>query len=160
MHCWIRNDLSRSILRTRVFPQLAEAVEKVGGHSSRLVLPQQSKLGGSMFEPLLRHSVCWRINLSPRTPRNTFSTASANNGLFGTVPRTSALPPIADVAAVGRESPKLTRLGHWEDLSQPILVAPTDRHGCLGIARILELTGALAIEKGRTTAPVIGSTKC
>ncbi len=30
-----------------------------------------------MFEPLLRRSVCWRINLSPRTPRNTFSTASA-----------------------------------------------------------------------------------
>jgi hypothetical protein len=31
----------------------------------------------------------------------------ANNGLFGTVPRTSALPLKADVAAVGRESPKL-----------------------------------------------------
>ena len=37
----------------------------------------------------------------------------ANSGLFGTVPRTSALPLKADVAAVGRESPKLTHLRHW-----------------------------------------------
>ncbi len=58
----------------------AEAIEKVGEHSSRIVLPQQSKLGGTMFESLLRRSICWRINLSPRTPRNTFSTPSARTG--------------------------------------------------------------------------------
>jgi hypothetical protein len=36
----------------------------------------------------------------------------AISGLFGTVRRRSALPLKADVAAVGRESPKLTRPGH------------------------------------------------
>ncbi len=69
---------------------LAEAVEKVGDHSSRIVLPQQSKLGGTMFESLLRRSVCWRINLSPRTPRNTFSTWR-NSGVWEVPSRYEAL---------------------------------------------------------------------
>jgi hypothetical protein len=37
---------------------MAEGVEKVGEHSSMIVLPQQSKLGGTVFESLLRRSVC------------------------------------------------------------------------------------------------------
>ncbi len=37
---------------------LAEGVEKVVEHSSMIVLPQQSKLGGTMFESLLRRSIC------------------------------------------------------------------------------------------------------
>ncbi len=84
-------------------PLIAEAVEKVGEHSSRIVLPQQSKLGGTMFESLLRRSVCWRINLSPRTPRNTFSTASARSGhsvdryLFHSILRTKISNPGASL---------------------------------------------------------------
>ncbi len=53
--------------------------------------------GGAVFDSFFPSAVIKRTNLSVLSGRNTSSTASAISGLFGTVPRTSASPPKADI---------------------------------------------------------------